>query len=270
MSPILITGATGHVGNHLIKQLATKGYPLRAFVRSREKAAGLPEEVERVVGDLARPATLSAALDGVDRVFLMDPSNGLDFTRNMVEASKQAGVRLIVDLSSLAAGLDPMPNLGRLFSAREAVIKDSGIAWTFLRPGQFMSNVLWWLPSIKAEGVVRDPIGPGRLSSIDPADIAAVAATALTQEGHAGQTYTLTGDELLTTKQQVEILADVLNRTIEYAEITPEQVVAAIRDITELARADGMAIITDDVERVTGQKPASFESWCRRNAAAFA
>src|SRR5260370_109491 len=190
MSPILLTGATGHIGNHLIKVLAKKGYRVRALVRSREKAAGLPEEVERVVGDLARPATLSAALDGVDRVFLMDPSNGLDFTRNMVDASKQAGVRLIVDLSSLNAGLDPMPIMGRLFSDREAVIKDSGIAWPFLRPGQFSANICWWL--------------------------------------------------------------------------------AAIRDITDVARADGMAIITDDVERVTGQKPASFESWCWRNAAAFA
>jgi uncharacterized protein YbjT (DUF2867 family) len=283
MSPILITGATGHVGSHLIEQLTTKGYPLRALVRNQEKAAGLPEEVERVVGDLARPATLSAALDGVDRVFLMDPSNDLDFTRNIVEASKQAGVRLIVDLSSIGAGLDPMPILLRVFSAREAVIKASGIAWTFLRPGQFYSNALWWLPSIKAEGVVRDPVGPGRVASIDPADIAAVAATVLTQEGHAGQTYTLTGDELLTTKQQVEILADVLGRIIEYVEITPEEVaqdalargmdqgsVAAIREYNERLRADEGAIITDDVERVTGQKPASFESWCRRNAAAFA
>src|SRR5260370_33969240 len=126
MSPILITGATGHIGNHLIKQLATKGYPVRALVRSREKAAGLPEEVERVVGDLARPATLSAALDGVDRVFLMDPSNGLDFTRNMVDASKQAGVRLVVDLSSVIAALAPLPIMGRLLPVPEALSKDSG------------------------------------------------------------------------------------------------------------------------------------------------
>src|SRR5260370_31413136 len=132
MSPILIGGATGHVGNHLIKQLAPKGYPLRALVRSREKAAGLPQEVERVVGDLARPATLSSAVDGVDRVFLMDPSTGLDLTRNMVQASRQAGVRLIVDLSSIGAGLDPVPILFRLFSDREAVIKDSGMARTVL------------------------------------------------------------------------------------------------------------------------------------------
>jgi uncharacterized protein YbjT (DUF2867 family) len=283
MSSILITGATGHVGSHLIEQLTTKGYPLRALVRSCEKAAGLQQEVERVVGDLAHPATLSAAVDGVDRVFLLDPSTGLDFTRNMVEASRQAGVRLIVDLSSIGAGLDPIPLILRVFSAREAVIKDSGIAWTFLRPGQLMSNALWWRPSIKAEGVVRDPVGPGRVASIDPADIAAVAATVLTQEGHAGQTYTLTSDELLTTKQQVAILADVPGRIIEYVEITPEEVaqdvlasgmeqgsVAAIREYNERLRADEGASITDDVERVTGQKPASFGSWCQRNAAAFA
>jgi uncharacterized protein YbjT (DUF2867 family) len=200
MSPILITGATGHIGTHLIKQLAAKGYPVRALVHSREKAAGLPQEVERVTGDLARPATLSAAVDGVDRVFLLDPSTGLDFTRNMVEVSLQVGVRLIVDLSSIGAGLDPVPILLRSFSAREAIIKDSGMAWTILRPGQFMSNALWWRPSIQAERVVRDPVGPGHLASIDPADIAAVAAIALTQEGHAGEIYTLTGDELLTTK----------------------------------------------------------------------
>lgn len=200
MSPILITGATGHIGTHLIKQLAAKGYPVRALVHSREKAAGLPQEVERVTGDLARPATLSAAVDGVDRVFLLDPSTGLDFTRNMVEVSLQAGVRLIVDLSSIGAGLDPVPILLRSFSAREAIIKDSGMAWTILRPGQFMSNALWWRPSIQAERVVRDPVGPGHLASIDPADIAAVAAIALTQEGHTGEIYTLTGDELLTTK----------------------------------------------------------------------
>jgi uncharacterized protein YbjT (DUF2867 family) len=283
MSPILITGATGHIGTQLIQQLAAKGYPLRALVRNREKAAGLPQAVERVTGDLARPATLSAAVEGVDRVFLLDPSTGLECTRNMVEASLQAGVRLIVDLSSIGAGLDPVPILLRVFSDREVLIKASGVAWTFLRPGQFMSNALWWRPAIKAEGVVRDPVGPGRTACIDPADIAAVAAIALTQEGHAGETYTLTGGELLTTRQQVEILARVLGRSIDYVEITPEEAaqealatgmdqasVAALREYNERLRADEGAIITDDVGRVTGQPPASFESWCRRNAAAFA
>lgn len=282
MSRILITGATGHVGSDLIRQLTTQGHQLRALVHSREKAAGLPKQVEWVVGDLAHPATLGAPVTGVDCVFLMDPGNGLDFTKNIVDAGKQAGVRLIVDLSSLTAGVEPMPIMGRMFSNREAVIKASGIEWTLLRPGQFMTNVLSWLPSIKAHGVVRDPLGPGRVASIDPADIATVAARALTQEGHTGQIYSLTGGELLTMKQQVDILASVLNRSIEYVDITPEEAaqdalakgrdqasVAAIKEMNEMGRAGMGAFITDDVERVTGQKPASFEHWCRRNAAAF-
>jgi uncharacterized protein YbjT (DUF2867 family) len=283
MSPILITGATGHVGKHLISLLLASGYPVRALVRERARAADLPNEVEVVVGDLAHPETLPAALAGVERVFLMDPSHGLDLTRNVMAAARDAGVQRIVNLSSIGAGVDPMPIMGHSFVAREAMIHESGIAWTFLRPSTFMSNALWWLPSLKAEGVVRDPVGPGRTAPIDPEDIAAVAAVALAQEGYGGQIYTLTGSELMTVRQQVEILASVLGRTIEYIEITPEEAaqaalargmdsasVAAIQNLDELLRADVAAVKTSDVKRVTGSPPANFERWCRRNAAAFA
>lgn len=282
MSPILITGATGHVGKHLISLLHAKGYPVRALVRDRTRAAALPDEVEVVVGDLAHPETLLTAFAGVEHVFLMDASHGLDFTRNAVAAAKDTGVHRIVNLSSIGAGLDPMPIMGRSFVEREAMIRESGIAWTFLRPSTFMSNALWWLPSLKAEGVVRDPIGPGRTASIDPDDIAVVAAIALTQDGHTSHTYTLTGNELQTVQQQVEIVATVLGWRIEYVEITPEEdaqvartrgmdsaSVAVIKNLNELFRADGAAVITQDVEEVTGQQPASFERWCRRNASAF-
>jgi uncharacterized protein YbjT (DUF2867 family) len=283
MLPILIIGATGHVGSHLISLLHAKGYPVRALVRDRTRAAGFPDDVEVVVGDLAQPETLPAAFAGVERVFLMDASHGLDLTKNAVAAAREAGAQRIVNLSSTGAGLDPMPIMGRLFVAREALLRESGIAWTCLRPSTFMSNALWWLPSLKAEGVVRDPVGPGRAASIDPDDIAAVAAVALAQEGRTGQVYTLTGSELQTVAQQVEILARVLGRRITYVETTPEEEarealargtdqasVEVIRNLNEVLRADGAAFITDDVERVTGEPPASFERWCRRNAAAFA
>lgn len=213
----------------------------------------------------------------------MDASHGLNLTRNAVAAARDAGVQRIVNLSSIGAGLDPMPIMGRSFVEREAMIHESGIAWTFLRPSTFMSNALWWLPSLKVEGVVRDPVGPGRSASIDPEDIAAVAAVALTQEGHGGQIYTLTGSELQTVAEQVEILAGVLGREITYIETTPEEaakealargtdkaMVEEIRDLNEVLRANGAAVITDDVERVTGQPPARFERWCQHNAAAFA
>ncbi len=283
MSPILITGATGHVGMHLITLLHGRGYPVRALVRDRTRAAGLPKEVEIVVGDLARPETLPAAFAGVERVFLMVVGHGLDLTRNAVVAARAAGVQQIVNLSSIGASTNPPSIMGRDFIEREALIRESGIAWTFLRPSTFMSNALGWLPSLKASGVVRDSVGPGRSASIDTDDIAAVAAVALTQDGHAGQIYTLTGSELQTVAQQVDILAGVLDRAIPYVEITPDEEaqaaiargvdrarVEALRDLNELLRADRAAIITDDVERVTGEPPVSFESWCRRNAAAFA
>lgn len=213
----------------------------------------------------------------------MVAGHGLDHTRNALTAAREAGVQRIVNLSSIGASFNPPPIMGRDFVEREALIRESGIAWTFLRPTNFMSNALWWLPSLKEAGVVRDPVGPGRFASIDPDDIAAVAAVALTQEDHTGQIYTLTGSELLTVAQQVNILAGVLGRAIPYVEITPDEAaqgalargldkesVEAVRDLNELLRADRAAIITDDVERVTGQRPASFESWFQRNATAFA
>lgn len=284
MSSILVTGATGHVGKHLINLLRAAGYPVRALVRDRARAADLPREVEVVVGDLARPETLPAAFAGVERVFLMDPSFGPDLTRNAVAAARDAGVQRIVNLSSVGAiPHDPMHLMGRSFVAREAMIQESGITWTHLRPSAFMTNALWWLPSLKAEGAVRDPVGPAHCDAcIDTEDIAAVAAAALTQEGHAGQIYTLTGSELLSAAQQVEILAAVLGRKITYIPITPEEAemealaqgidkatAEVMRDLYEAMRADVSTIITDDVKRITGSSPASFETWCRRNAAAF-
>jgi len=255
---------------------------IRALVRDRARATGLPEDVEVVMGDLARPETLRAAFIGVERVFLLDASHGVDHTRNVITAAREAGVQRIVSQSSIGAGLNPTPIMGRRFAAREALIRESGMAWTFLRPSYLMSNTLWWLPSIKAEGVVRDPIGPGRFSSIDPDDIAAVAAAALTQEGHTGQIYVLTSSELQTVVQQVEILARVLGRRITYIETTPEEearkalargtdqaAVEEFRDLNQMTRANQIEIATDDVERVTGIPPTSFERWCQRNAATF-
>ena len=284
MSPILIIGATGHVGKHLLKRLHSKGYPIRALVRDRARTTDLPNEVEVVVGDLTRPETLPAAFAGVERVFLMDASHGLELTSNAVAAARDAGVQRIVNLSSVGAiHHDPIHLMGHSFVAREAMINESGIAWTHLRPSGFMTNALWWLPSLKAEGAVRNPIGSTRYAYIDPEDIAAVAAVALTQEGHAGQIYTLTGSELMKVAQQVEILARVLGRKITYIPITPEDAemealaqgvdkatAQILRDLYEAMRTDASELVTDDVKLVTGSSPASFESWCRRNAAAFA
>ena len=235
------------------------------------------------VGDLDRPETVRAAVRGVDSIFLMQTSHGTEQTETVVAAAEDAGVRRIVMLSSMGAALDPMPVMGTWFAARERVLTASGLDVAFLRPSTLMPNSLAWAPSIREHGSVTDPTGLGRLSSVDTDDVAEVAAAVLTEDGHTGQAYTLTGSELLTTRQQVEILAGVLGRDIKFIEETPRQAAEtaeangtpaeaaeAMRNLNEFFRADKIAFLTDTVARITGHAPGTFRNWCERNKARFA
>jgi uncharacterized protein YbjT (DUF2867 family) len=135
-------------------------------------------------------------------------------------------VNHIAHLSSFNVLGDPMPAMGRWHHEREAIIRASGISVTFLRPGGFMTNALDWAPTIREAGYVLDPIGSGRYAPIDPADIAAVAALALTEDGHQGKEYVLTGDEAFTVAEQVRILAEAIGRDIEVRQTaTPAEAV---------------------------------------------
>ncbi|MCW2914195.1 MAG: Oxidoreductase [Actinomycetia bacterium] len=280
---ILVTGATGNIGRELVRELDAKGAKLRVLVRDPARAAGLPERAERVVGDLGEPATLTPAFAGVDKLFLLTQGIGTDYTVAALAAAEAAGVSHIVHLSAFNVLGDPMPAMGRWHHEREEIIRASGIPATFLRPGGFMTNALDWVPTIREGGFVLDPIGPGRYAPIDPADIAAVAALALTEDGHQGKEYVLTGDEVFTVTEQVRIIAEAIGLDIEVREAaTPAQAVQsrfpngapkALADaITEgfaLMRADTVGFRTDTVERLLGRRPRTFADWCARNASAF-
>jgi uncharacterized protein YbjT (DUF2867 family) len=281
---LLVTGATGTVGRELVRALAATDAGLRVLVREPARAAGLPERAERVVGDLDEPATLTAAFAGADGVFLLTPGIGTRHTVHAVAAARAAGVRHVVHLSSFNVLGDPMPAMGRWHHEREEIIRASGIPATFLRPGGFMTNALEWAPTILDAGHVLDPVGPGRFAPIDPADIAAVAALVLTQDGHEGEEYVLTGDELLTVTDQVQIIAKAIGRDIEVRPAaTPAEAVAfrypgggppalleALTEGLALMRADTTGFRTDTVRRLLGRRPGTFADWCARNAAAFA
>src|SRR5262245_46463899 len=144
---ILITGATGHIGKELIPQLHATGQSLRVLVRDKKKVAHLDLCIERVVGDLNDPTSLLSAMHGVERVFLVTVEMQQDV--NVIEAARRAGVQHIVKLSTLEA-TDHKIKVGKWHYKREELIRSSGLDWTFLRPGMFMSNTVeWWSDSIK-------------------------------------------------------------------------------------------------------------------------
>jgi uncharacterized protein YbjT (DUF2867 family) len=280
---LLVTGATGRVGRELVRELDARGAAVRVLVRDPIRAADLPERVERVVGDLDEPASLASAFAGVERLFLLVPGIGLEHTEHAIAAAKAAGVRQIVYLSSYAVIGDPIPAMGRWHHERERLIRASGIPATFLRPCGFMTNAFDWLPTVQEGGYVLDPVGPGRAALIDPADIATVAAVALTEEGHAGEEYLLTGGEALTVAEQVEVLAKAAGRDIEvrtvatpaeavrfrYPHGAPPALAAAIIEGLTLMRADTTGVRSETVRRLLGRDPRTFADWCERNADAF-
>lgn len=280
---LLVTGATGNVGRELVDQLDAQGAEVRVLVRDPARAKGLPARVDRVVGDLDRAETLPAAFAGVDGFFLLTPGIGLDGARNALAAARDAGVRRVVHLSSTNVLGDPMPAMGRWHHAREELVRASGLAATVLRPGGFMSNALDWLPTIRAGGYVLDPAGPGRHAPIDPADIAAVAALALTGDGHAGRAYALTGAETFTVTEQVAVLARTLGRQLTVRPVAtaeeavrfrfphgaPPALADAVVEGFALMRADTVGFRTGEVRRLLGREPATFADWCARNAHRF-
>ena len=277
----LVTGATGNVGGSLARQLHDQGHGVRALVRDPSRAA-LPRAVELATGDLDDPESVAKAVQGVEAIFLMHAGHGTEQTRTMIAAARGAGVSRIVLLSSVGARLLPLDGpVPTALAAREQILRESGLDVTYLRPNSFASNALWWRDDVRA-GKVTDPYGKAALAVTDPDDIARVAATTLTQDGHAGKGYILTGPQALTTRAQVETIAEVIGRPIEFEDVTPREFAQAsiergtpperahqMERLHEILRARTQVTITDDVENITGIAPATFRTWVERNADAF-
>jgi len=279
----LVTGATGHVGGPVARQLHEQGHSVRALIRDPSRAAGLPAGIELTVGDLDDPDSVSKAVAGVEAIFLMQVGVGTEQTKIMITAARDAAVPRLVLQSSAGARLLPLDAnpMGAAFAAREQVLRESGLGVTYLRPSAFASNTFGWRDSIRA-GKVVDPTGDGVLAVMDPEDIARVAVAALTDDGHVGKGYLLTGPEALTSREQVEIIADVTGRSIDFEDVTPHEFAQAaiqrgtppeqahlMERLNEVFRARRSVNITDDVENITGTAPATFRDWCERHADAF-
>ncbi|MFF5361175.1 NAD(P)H-binding protein [Streptomyces scabiei] len=275
---ILVTGVTGNIGSALLGELQVAGAaPVRGLTRDAGRAS-FAEGTEAVEGDLAQADSLKAALEGARSLFLL---SGMGGEAEVLAAARQAGVEHVVLVSSITVQTHPhLPAAGENLAV-ERLLKDSGMAWTILRPTQFASNTLWWAQSIRDQGVVRAPYADIGLPTIHPADIAAVARAALTEPGRQGQTYALTGPECITVRRQVAAIAAVLGREVALIEISREEAhrqmasfmgdetADAVLDLMGGDVNDELLKVRDTVRRVTGSAARSFQHWASENGAAF-
>jgi uncharacterized protein YbjT (DUF2867 family) len=283
---ILVTGATGLNGGELVRLLSARGVAVRALVRNPKKAealAALPN-VEIIEGDMARPETLPAALRGVDRAMLISSSDATmqEVQSNFIDAAKTAGVKHVVKLSGIMPEVDSPFRFARMHGEIEKKLERSGIAYTHLRAGEFMHSYFRQVPTIVAKGAFFLPMEDAKIASIDVADIAEVAALALTTEGHDGKIYPLTGPEALSMAEVAEKLSTATGTPIRYVNVAPEQARQAQIDAgVPEARADALAElfaerrkgkeanVYPDFETIIGRRATSFDEFATRHAAIF-
>jgi uncharacterized protein YbjT (DUF2867 family) len=272
---ILVTGATGNIGRHVVTGLHARGAAVRVF--SRTPAAGaLPDGVEAVSGDLTRAETLRPALSGVDAVFLLWPFFTVDGAAEVVEAVAEHA-RRVVYVSSLNVRDDRSPADNGVWGEVEDAIRRTGLEWTFLRVGGMATNTLEWFPAIRAGLPVRMPFARAGRSLIHERDIADVAVLALTEDGHAGRSYRLTGPEVLTQAEQAGVIGAVAGRPARVEELAKEEALADMAGwdpaYAEAALTyweslvDTPEPVTPTVREVTGTPARTFEQWARDHLA---
>ncbi|MEU4128974.1 SDR family oxidoreductase [Streptomyces wuyuanensis] len=299
---ILVTGATGNVGRHVVTELLKAGESVRALTR-RPDTAGLPAGTQVVPGDLERPGTLPDALAGAERMFLFPVP---ETAEEVVDLAVRAGVRRIVLLSSAAvtAGWDTEYHL-----PVERAVENSGLEWTHVRPGEFAVNSLYmWGPSIRADRTVVEPFPDRAGTPVHEWDIAEVAVTALVEDGHVGTAHTLSGPQTLTAREQVAAIAEALGEEVRLDRTTVDRARAFYREQGGWAAANadfllgyedysGVASVADGghcgaesvpdepsgeeqtgphdapapvtAEAVTGRPPRPYATWARDHAADF-
>ncbi|MEF2529096.1 NmrA family NAD(P)-binding protein [Streptomyces sp. CS62] len=266
----LVTGATGNTGRHVVAELVRRGETVRALTRDPGAAAGLlPTGVELVRGTHTRPGELGEdVFRGVSRLHVTVTGGLAEVGPELVGRAVAAGVQRITVL------------WGGWVGPVERAVEDSGVEWTRLEPQEFMSNTLAWADSVRREGVVREPYDfPSAL--VHEADIAAVAAVALMEDGHVGKAYNLTGPQALTASERIAVLSKIIGRDVELVRITHEQAVERLT-ATGVSRADAEYVVgwyakptedsttvVDTVQRVTHRPARTFAEWVDEHAERF-
>ncbi|MEV6485155.1 NAD(P)H-binding protein [Streptomyces sp. NPDC051576] len=279
---IVVTGATGNIGRPLVTALVEAGEEVVAVSRNAEPA-GLPDGVRVARAGLGNFAGLKPVLEGADAFFILlaGELNGPgEAATNLLDIARAAGVKRVVLVSSQLAGTRTDTVSHHRLREFEAAVRGSGLDHTILRPSGFASNAHAWAESVRTNRTVFSPFGDVALPVVDPADIAEVAAAALREDGHAGQTYVLTGPEAVGPRRQTEMLSEVLGEDVTFVELPredahavmarfmPEDVAAGTLDVLG-APLPVEQQVSPDVEKVLGRPARPFGEWVARNLAAF-
>ena len=281
---ILVTGGTGGIGSELLRLLSHAGVPAHALTRNLRKAQTLPG-ITWVVGDLARPETLATAFEGAETVLLLTHylEDMVELQHNAIAAARAAGVTHVVKVSAFAASDHSNAPIGRWHYQVEKELQASRLGWTMLRPHHFMQNLLAQAEYVIKESAIYSPSGDGKIPYIDASDVAAVAFVTLTQPGHLGKKYALTGREAISYRQAAEIIGAVIGKRVRFVDESPEDararrvregvspaVIESVLAIGAYQRAGGKTVtITTSVADLTGRPPRTVAEFVQEHASAF-
>jgi uncharacterized protein YbjT (DUF2867 family) len=283
---ILVTGAAGLSGTHIVNELAAQGVPFRALVRNRPKALAIfPEKVDIVEGDMSRPETLGPALEGIDKALLISSGDArmLETQCSFIDACKRAGVEHVVKFSGNETGFDRSRfRFTDMHAQAERYLERSGLRWTHLQPCGFMQVYLREARAIRESGQLRLATGDITLAPIDVLDIARISVAVLQAPRQDGRRHLMTGPEALTMAEIARLMSAAAGRPVDYVAITPEQrrrellaagappyfADALFEQATERLR-NPKAVVHLESHAEFNMIPTSFSQFLQRNAFVF-
>ena len=282
---ILVTGATGKTGGAAAQSLLKRGASIRVLVRSAEKAAALKEAgAELVIGNASDRDAVAKAMEGVERALLILPNSDEQVAQEaqFVDLAKEAGVKHLVKMSSMEAVPGTTNPIPAIHVQSENYIRESGLPWTFIKPNFFMQNLMGSAGTIKEQGKFFMPMKDGKTAMADVRDLGEVMAAVLTQDGHEGQSYELTGPELLSFADVADRFSQALGRKIEYVDVPMDGYmekiapfllndwhVSAVKELFSEIAAGGLDYTTDTVQKLLGREPISVKQFVEDHKAVF-
>jgi uncharacterized protein YbjT (DUF2867 family) len=281
---LLVTGATGTTGMEVLRALKARGAEARALVRDETKAHHLRDlGFTPVTGDLGDPRTLGPALEGVERAYLVAPASPMqsELEQAFIETAREAGIRHIVKLSLIGASEESPLRFARSHGKVEKALKETGIAYTMLRSAGFMQNTLGWGERVQ-DGKFYTPVPDAAFGVVDARDVAEVAALALTEDGHAGKAYGLSGPEAVSFRDQARRVFAAAERTVEVEEVPLDAVkrelvragvppwnAEGLCEQLEMYAGGGAAMVTTGVQDALGRPPRDIDAFARDHVDAF-